>query len=70
MILIPGIPDPDHAIADLYGQEDNPLKFGRNPVTIVIDKEGKIRYEYHGTAANDIPGNDQILSFLDYLNEE
>jgi peroxiredoxin Q/BCP len=65
-----GIPDPDHTIADLYGQEDDPLKFGRNPVMIVIDIEGRLRFEHHGNGANDIPENSQILSLLDSLNNE
>jgi len=65
----PGIPDPEHVLADLYGQVDDPLKFGRNPVMVVIDIEGRIRFEHHGKGAGDIVENKQILELLDYLNK-
>jgi len=38
-----GIADHKHLIANLYGQKVDPLKLGRMPALIVIDKEGKIR---------------------------
>jgi peroxiredoxin Q/BCP len=65
-----GIPDPDHTIADLYGQVDDPLKFGRNPVIVVIDIKGQIRFEHFGQGAGDIVENKQILELLDNLNTE
>jgi peroxiredoxin Q/BCP len=65
-----GIGDPKHVIADLYGQEVNPLKFGRMPALIVIDKEGKIRFRHYGNSMSDIPENDKVLALLDGLNKE
>jgi peroxiredoxin len=66
----PGIPDPKHAIAKLYGQKVNPLKLGRMPALIVIDKAGRIRYGHYGDSMSDIPTDKDILSLLDDLNKE
>jgi len=66
----PGIPDPEHIIAKLFGQKVNFLKMGRMPALLVIDKEGKIRYRHDGKSMSDIPPNDDILSILDNLNQE
>jgi peroxiredoxin Q/BCP len=65
-----GIPDPGHTLAKLYGQEVNPFKMGRMPALIVIDKEGRIRYQHYGDSMSDIPSNKDILSLLDDLNKE
>ena len=65
-----GLADPDHVVADLYGQKVNPLKLGRMPALFVIDKQGLVRYEHHSTAMWDIPSNDEILQLLDQLNQE
>lgn len=65
-----GIPDPEHVIAKLYGQKVNPLKLGRLPALIVIDKEGRIRYGHYGDSMSDIPSDNEILSLLDDLNKE
>ncbi len=66
----PGIPDPKHTIARLYGQKVKPLKFGRMPALVVIDKEGRIRYGHYGDSMSDIPTDKDILSMLDDLNKE
>jgi peroxiredoxin len=66
----PGIPDPEHKIAGLYGQKVNFLKLGRMPALIVIDKQGRIRYGHYGESMSDIPTDDQILSLLDEFNKE
>ncbi len=65
-----GIPDPEHAIAGLYGQQVKPLKFGRMPALVVVDKAGKIRYSHYGDSMSDIPSEDEIISMLDKLNKE
>ena len=64
-----GVPDPEHAIAGLYGQQVKRLKFGRMPALVVIDKAGKIRYAHYGDSMSDIPSDDDILSLLDKLNK-
>ena len=66
----PGIPDPEHVIAKLYGQKVKALKMGRLPALIVIDKEGKVRYGHYGESMSDIPTDEEILSMLDDLNKE
>ena len=66
----PGIPDPKHVIARLYGQKVNLIKLGRMPALVVIDKEGRIRYGHYGDSMSDIPSDDEILSMLDELNRE
>jgi len=65
-----GIADPEHAIADMYGQEVKLLKLGRMPASLLIDKSGKIRYEHYGESMSDISENRQILSLIDELNRE
>jgi peroxiredoxin Q/BCP len=65
-----GIADHEHVVAKLYGQEVNPLKLGRMPALIVVDKKGKIRYQHYGSSMSDIPPDEKILSLLDDLNKE
>ena len=65
-----GAPDPDHEVADLYGQEVNVLKLGRMPTLIVIDRRGRVRFQHHGDSMRDIPDDEAILTLLDRLNEE
>jgi peroxiredoxin len=65
-----GIPDPQHDIAKLYGQQIKILKFGRMPASTVIDKEGRIRLMHYGDSMSDIPEDEEVLSLLDKLNKE
>ncbi len=64
-----GLPDPDHTVADLYGQEFRLLKLGRMPALFVVDKTGQIRFRHRGQSMRDIPPNGDILSLLDSLNQ-
>jgi len=64
-----GIPDPEHKIANLYGQKVNLLKLGRMPAMIVIDKRSKIRYQHYGESMSDIPEDEEVLALLDELNK-
>jgi peroxiredoxin len=66
----PGIPDPKHTIANTYGQQVKPLKFGRMPAMVVVDREGKIRYRHYGGDMSDIPSDEEVLSLLDEINSE
>jgi peroxiredoxin len=63
-----GLPDPDHQVADLYGQQVKLLKLGRLPALLVIDKSGQIRYRHYGNSMRDIPPTDEILALLDNLS--
>ncbi len=65
-----GLPDPQHTVANLYGQQVKLLKLGRLPALAVVDKKGRVRYQHHGQSMSDIPPNDEILSLLDTLNRE
>jgi peroxiredoxin len=67
---IPGIADPQHVIAKLYGQEVKILKMGRMPALFVIDREGLMRFRHHGKAMSDIPQNGDVLNLLKKLNSE
>ena len=65
-----GLPDPQHKVADRYGQEVNLLKLGRLPTLIIVDRLGRVRYQHHGRSMRDIPDNSGILALLDQLNQE
>jgi len=63
-----GIADPGHVIADDYGQQVKLIKLGRMPATILIDKQGIIRYAHFGESMSDIPATDEMLEIIDSLN--
>ena len=63
-----GLPDPEHRVLKLYGQEINLFKLGRMPAQLVIDKQMVARYVHYGHAMDDIPPNVELLDFLDNLN--
>lgn len=60
-----GIPDPEHRIADLYGQTVNLLKIGRMPAQVFIDKEGRIRHQHFGDSMRDITSIQDSLEIFD-----
>ncbi|GAB4428862.1 MAG: hypothetical protein Kow0031_09200 [Anaerolineae bacterium] len=64
------LPDPDHNIANSYGQQVKLLKLGRLPALMVIDRHGLVRYRHYGSSMRDIPENSELLSVLDELNRE
>jgi len=63
-----GLPDPDHSVANLYGQQVKLLKLGRMPALMLVDKDGHIRYAHHGNSMQDIPQNKDILDLLTKFN--
>jgi len=65
-----GIHDPEHKVANLYGQEFNILKLGRMPEVVVVDKDGNLRLKHKGKFIGDILSNKKILALLDEINEE
>lgn len=65
-----GLPDPDHQVANAYGQQVKLLKLGRLPALMVIDVDGFVRYRHYGSSMQDIPPNQEILDVLDGLNQE
>lgn len=64
-----GLPDPDHRVAKLYGQQVRWLKLGRMPAMVVVDKEGKVHYRHYGKSMQDIPPVQEVLAVLDALNQ-
>jgi peroxiredoxin len=65
-----GLPDPEHSVSKLYGQEVKIFKLGRMPAQLIIDKKGLIRYKHYGSSMSDIAENSELLAKLDQLNTE
>jgi peroxiredoxin Q/BCP len=63
-----GLPDPEHRVLDLYGQQVKLLKFGRMPAQVLVDKDGTLRFVHYANSMSDIPPNDELLGLLDSLN--
>ncbi len=59
-----GLPDPEHGVLKLYGQEVNLFKLGRMPAQMLIDTAGTLRYVHYGHSMMDIPSNDEIISLM------
>jgi len=60
-----GLPDPEHKIQKLYGQEVKPLKLGRMPAQILIDKASIVKYEHYGDSMADITSNKDIMNLIE-----
>jgi peroxiredoxin len=60
-----GLPDPEHKVLKLYGQEVNLFKLGRMPAQMLIDKSGKVRFVHYGHSMADIPENKELISLLE-----
>jgi peroxiredoxin Q/BCP len=59
-----GLPDPEHKVLNLYGQEFNLFKLGRMPAQMLIDKTGMLRYVHYGHSMADIPSNEEIIKLM------
>ena len=60
-----GLPDPEHKVLKLYGQEVRLFKLGRLPAQMLIDKSGILRYVHYGHSMADNPSNKEILDLID-----
>jgi len=60
-----GLPDPEHRIQKLYGQEVKPLKLGRMPAQVLVDKHGIIQYVHYSDSMADIPSNNDIMNLIE-----
>jgi peroxiredoxin len=60
-----GLPDPEHKVLKLYGQEVKIFKFGRLPAQVMIDKAGKVRFVHYGHSMSDIPENKELLDLIE-----
>ena len=63
-----GLPDPDHSVLKLYGQEIKIFKLGRMPAQVIVDKTGSVRFVHYGHSMSDIPTNEELLEILDQIN--
>ena len=63
-----GLPDAQHSVLKLYGQQVNLFKLGRMPAQVLIDKAGVARFVRYGHSMSDIPENEEILALADELN--
>ena len=59
-----GLPDPEHKVLKLYGQEVKIFKLGRMPAQVLIDKSGKVRFVHYGHSMMDIPENKELLDLI------
>jgi peroxiredoxin len=66
----PGLPDPEHSVLKMYGQEIKLFKYGRMPAQVLVDKGGIARFVHYGHDMSDIPSNEEILGLIDGLNKE
>lgn len=64
-----GLPDPEHRVLKLYGQEVKLFKLGRMPAQVIVDQAGMVRYVHYGHSMSDIPRNEELLALLDGLNQ-
>jgi peroxiredoxin Q/BCP len=64
-----GIPDPEHSVLKLYGQEVNLFKMGRMPAQVLVDRNGTARFVHYGHAMSDIPENRELLELIDQMNQ-
>ncbi len=62
-----GLPDPEHSVLKLYGQQIKIFKFGRMPAQLLIDKNGIVRFVHYGHDMTDIPANSEMLELIDSL---
>jgi len=62
-----GIPDPEHSVLKLYGQQVKIFKFGRMPAQLLIDKKGIVRFVHYGHDMQDIPKTEEMLALIDQL---
>lgn len=62
-----GLPDEQHSVLKLYGQQVKLFKLGRQPAQMVIDKQGVLRYVHYGHSMKDIPSNEELFDLLDQL---
>jgi peroxiredoxin len=63
-----GLPDPEHSVLKLYGQQIKLFKFGRMPAQVLVDKKGIARFVHYGHDMTDIPKNSEMLELIDSLD--
>ncbi len=60
-----GLPDPEHRVLKLYGQQIKLFKLGRMPAQMLIDKSGTVRFVHYGHSMSDIPPTSEIINLIE-----
>ncbi len=63
-----GLPDPEHRVLKMYGQQVKIFKLGRMPAQLLIDKSGTVRYVHYGHSMSDIPSNRELIDLIEKIN--
>ncbi len=64
-----GLPDPQHRVADAFGQQRRLLQLGRMPALVIIDRQGQVRFARYGESMRDLVSADELLAAIDQLNQ-
>ena len=64
-----GLPDPDHTVLRLYGQQVKLFKLGRMPAQVLVDLFGTARFVHYGHSMADIPENESITELIRGLDD-
>jgi peroxiredoxin len=59
-----GLPDPEHKVLKLYGQEVKLFRLGRMPAQMLIDKCGILQFVHYGHSMMDIPAPEEIMALI------
>lgn len=62
-----GLPDPQHRVLKLYGQQIKLFKFGRMPAQLLVDRDGVVRFVHYGHSMKDIPATDEMVALIEQL---
>ena len=64
-----GLPDPEHRVLKLYGQEIKLFKYGRMPAQVLVDRQGMARFIHYGHDMTDIPSTEEMLGLIASLED-
>lgn len=64
-----GLPDPQHRVLKLYGQQIKLFKYGRMPAQLLIDRTGTVRFVHYGHDMTDIPATSEMTQLIDGLDD-
>ena len=59
-----GLPDFEHVVLKLYGQQIKLFKMGRMPAQLLINKSGNVRFVHYGHSMSDIPSTEEIIKLI------
>jgi len=61
--------DDKKKVNKMLKQEVKPLKLGRMPALLIIDKQAIIRYAYYSDSMSDIPENQELFKIIKNLSK-